>query len=122
MSVIFYEFAETSVPLSVPAVTNMPPSMFPGAVPSIAPPLVPPMPLGLPRTTPGPAVTHVASPRLAEPELSPDDQQQAQLLMQVWFIRITLHISCQSVELEVVMQFRTQVWLGMKSISQTEVF
>ncbi|VDN41398.1 unnamed protein product [Gongylonema pulchrum] len=61
----------------------MPPTIFPGSGPTAAPQLTSTVPMGVPRGVQAPAVTRAPSPRVAETELSPDDQQQAQLLMQV---------------------------------------
>lgn len=42
------------------------------------------VPVNFNRAPPGPTVTRAPSPQGTDSELSPDDQQQAQLLMQVY--------------------------------------
>uniref|UniRef100_A0A0R3S5C8 RRM domain-containing protein n=1 Tax=Elaeophora elaphi TaxID=1147741 RepID=A0A0R3S5C8_9BILA len=76
-------YPDTSVPVSVPAVPNMPQPMFPGTMPQMAPGAVSSVPVSFSRAPTGPTVTCTPSPQEADSELSPDDQQQAQLLMQV---------------------------------------
>ncbi|VDN05138.1 unnamed protein product [Thelazia callipaeda] len=73
-------FTDMTVPVSMPTVSSVPQPMFPTPVPQMTPPSVP---AGFPRGTSGPVVTGASSPQVTDPELSPDDQQQAQLLMQV---------------------------------------
>lgn len=66
-------------------VPNMSQPMFPGGMPQMAPSAVSSVPVSFSRAPPGPTVTRAPSPQGADSELSPDDQQQAQLLMQVCF-------------------------------------
>ncbi|EJW81087.1 hypothetical protein WUBG_08006 [Wuchereria bancrofti] len=73
-------FPDTSVPVSMPTV---PQPMFPGGMPQMAPSAVSSVPVSFARAPAGPTVARAPSPQGADSELSPDDQQQAQLLMQV---------------------------------------
>uniref|UniRef100_A0A8R1TS89 RRM domain-containing protein n=1 Tax=Onchocerca volvulus TaxID=6282 RepID=A0A8R1TS89_ONCVO len=76
-------YPDTSVPASISAVPNMPQPIFPGAIPQMAPSVVSSVPVNFSRAPSGPAVNRAPSPQVGDSELSPDDQQQAQLLMQV---------------------------------------
>ncbi|KHN74586.1 Cleavage stimulation factor subunit 2 [Toxocara canis] len=78
----FHQQTPPTFPADVPAagVTPMYASPVPGMMP---PPIVPPMPNAFPRGPPAPPPAHAVPHSGTEPELSADDQQQAQLLMQV---------------------------------------
>ncbi|KAM3728846.1 Cleavage stimulation factor subunit [Dirofilaria immitis] len=76
-------YTDTSVPASMSTVPNMPQPIFPGGMPQMVPPVVSSVPVGFSRTPSGSAINRAPSPQGADSELSPDDQQQAQLLMQV---------------------------------------
>ncbi|EFO15894.2 cleavage stimulation factor [Loa loa] len=76
-------YPDTSVPVSMSTVPNIPQPMFPGGMPQMAPSAASSVPVNFARPPSGPAVTRAPSPQGTNSELSPDDQQQAQLLMQV---------------------------------------
>ncbi|VDK75134.1 unnamed protein product [Litomosoides sigmodontis] len=76
-------YPDASVSVSISTVPNIPQPIFPGTIPQMAPSTVSSVPVSFNRVPSGPAVTRAPSPHGTDSELSPDDQQQAQLLMQV---------------------------------------
>uniref|UniRef100_A0A915PYQ6 RRM domain-containing protein n=1 Tax=Setaria digitata TaxID=48799 RepID=A0A915PYQ6_9BILA len=78
-------YSDASVPVSMSTMTNIPQPMFPGGIAQMTPPVVSSVPVNFPRAPSGPPVSRAPSPQRTDSELSPDDQQQAQLLMQACF-------------------------------------